>query len=361
MGQDDYYMDASFNLHYPDGATQVDNMPDELKPILHDYWATFPPQHPLVKDAFGVLFGILYIVAFFGNGCVLYVFLTSPALKNASNIFIVALAFSDLMMMTTQAVPVFLNAWISDYWAFGALNCQLYALSGGILGTASIWTMVVIGYDRYNVIVKGFNGVKLTKGKATIILIIIWIYSTALTATPFFGWGKFALEGQLITCSYDYMSENWDDRSFVMWAFCCHFVLPVSIGAFFYSQIVMAVVSHEKALKEQAKKMNVESLRSGEQANQNAEVKIAKVAITNVFLWVAIWLPYAAIVCIAIFGDKTIITPLGAQIPSMVAKTATCFNPIVFALSHPKYREALGKKFPCLVIQAEAPAAKPTS
>ena len=33
---------------------------------------------------------------------------------------------------------------------------------------------------------------------------------------------------------------------------------------FFYSQIVMAVVKHERALKEQAKKMNVESLRQGD-------------------------------------------------------------------------------------------------
>lgn len=33
---------------------------------------------------------------------------------------------------------------------------------------------------------------------------------------------------------------------------------------YFYSFIVKAVVSHERALKEQAKKMNVESLRSNE-------------------------------------------------------------------------------------------------
>ena len=36
---------------------------------------------------------------------------------------------------------------------------------GGIFGTISILSMVVIGYDRYNVICKGFNGVKITAGK----------------------------------------------------------------------------------------------------------------------------------------------------------------------------------------------------
>jgi hypothetical protein len=40
---------------------------------------------------------------------------------------------------------------------------------------------------------------------------------------------------------------------------------------------VKAVVMHEAALKAQAKKMNVESLRSGDQSGESVEVKIAKV------------------------------------------------------------------------------------
>ncbi len=46
-------------------------------------------------------------------------------------------------------------------------------------------------------------------------------------------------------------------------------------------QIAKAVVMHEAALKAQAKKMNVESLRSGEQTGDSAEVKIAKVTICS--------------------------------------------------------------------------------
>ena len=46
---------------------------------------------------------------------------------------------------------------------------------------------------------------------------------------------------------------------------------------FHMMQIVKAVVMHEAALKAQAKKMNVESLRTGDQSGESAEVKIAKV------------------------------------------------------------------------------------
>ena len=52
------------------------------------------------------------------------------------------------MMMTGQALPIFFNAWMSDYWAFGVLGCKLYAVHGAVIGTVSIWTMVIIGYDR---------------------------------------------------------------------------------------------------------------------------------------------------------------------------------------------------------------------
>jgi hypothetical protein len=41
--------------------------------------------------------------------------------------------------------------------------------------------------------------------------------------------------------------------------------------------IMQAVAAHEKQMREQAKKMNVASLRSSDQANTSAECKLAKV------------------------------------------------------------------------------------
>ncbi len=69
-------------------------------------------------------------------------------------------------------------------------------------------------------------------------------------------------EGLLITCSYDYLTDDWNHKSFILYAFICNYVMPMSAVIFFYSQIVKAVVSHEASLKKQAAKMNVDSLRS---------------------------------------------------------------------------------------------------
>ena len=95
-----------------------------------------------------------------------------------------------------------------------------------------------------------------------------------------------------------------------------------------------------------------------ENDGQSAEVKIAKVAITNVCLWAAIWTPYGIIAMLPVFGYRDFLTPLISQIPSFGAKTASVFNPFVFALSHPRYREVLAEKCGCLCFGDQQPVKK---
>ena len=68
--------------------------------------------------------------------------------------FVVNLAFSDLCMMITQGPNVIINCFTNRVWMWGHLGCKLYAFTGALFGVISIITMVIIGYDRYNVIVK---------------------------------------------------------------------------------------------------------------------------------------------------------------------------------------------------------------
>ena len=82
------------------------------------------------------------------------------------------------------------------------------------------------------------------------------------------------------------MTEDWNHQSYILYAFTFDYVIPMVLVAYFYSQIVKAVFVHEAALRAQAKKMNVESLRANQDASKNSiEFRIAKVAITNVRLY----------------------------------------------------------------------------
>lgn len=352
--EDGVYMDSAYNLFYPKGANQLYDVPKEILPVIPTHWANFPPQHPLVPHVFGIIFFIAWVVNFVGNGLVIYIFLKTKSLRTPSNMFVVNLALSDCIMMTTMGPPVTINAFVKRYWMWGVFGCKLYGALGAICGTCSIMTMIVIGYDRYNVIVKGFSGVKITAGKAFLILVLIWGYSIFISTMPFWGWGGYAADGLLITCGYDFLSQDWNRQSYILFAFCFNYLMPLCGIVFFYYKIVKAVVMHEAALKAQAKKMNVDSLRSNaDEGKEGAEIRIAKVAITNVMLWACIWTPYGVVNLIPVLGNVHFVTPMMSQIPALVAKLASCLNPVIYAISHPRYREALSREVPCFGIREE--------
>ena len=62
------------------------------------------------------------------------------------------------------------------------------------------------------------------------------------------------------------------------------------------------------------------SLRPGPGAEDSAEMKIAKVAITNVLLWFFIWTPYAVVSSMPALGFKAYLTPLVDAVPAFVGK-----------------------------------------
>merc|ERR1712212_1242060 len=154
-------------------------------------------------------------------------------------------------------------------------------------GVTSIWTLVFISYDRYNIICNGFQGPKLTQGKAGMMVLFTWVIGIGMALGPFFGWGKYIPEGILDSWSYNLSMIIFD------------FSVPCSIIIFSYVFIVKAIFQHEAAMRAQAKKMNVTNLRSNEAETQRAEIRIAKTACANVALWLVCWSPYA---CITIQG-----------------------------------------------------------
>lgn len=161
----------------------------------------------------------------------------------------------------------------------------------------------------------------------------------------------------MTSCTFDYLTNTFDNHLFVAVIFTCSYVIPMSMIIYFYSKIVGNVCRHEKTLREQAKKMNVDSLRSNQaNANQSAELRIAKAAITICFLFVASWTPYGVLALIGAFGDSNLLTPGVTMIPACTCKFVACLDPWVYAISHPRYRLELQKKLPWLAI-SEKPMA----
>lgn len=76
--------------------------------------------------------------------------------------------------------------------------------------------------------------------------------------------------------------------------------------------------------------MNVKSLRSSEDNEKSAEGKLAKVALVVISMWFVAWTPYMVINSMGIFKFEGI-SPLTTIWGACFAKSATVYNPIVYA------------------------------
>jgi len=355
------YGAQQMSFGYPEGVKVTDLVPDQIRHMIHPHWDTFPPVNPMWHYVLGLVYLILGSISMFGNGMVLLLFLKNKNLRSPANHLVANLAFSDMCMMLSQFPFFAYNCFSGGVWMFSPFFCELYACLGSITGLCSIWSLAFISFDRYNVIVKGVSAAPLTIGKALGMILFCWTYAVGWSIPPFLGWGKYIPEGILNSCSFDYLSKTFNLRSFGICIFIFDFCIPLCIIVLAYVFIVQAIVAHEKGMREQAKKMNVSNLRSNTEANaQSAEMRIAKVAMTNVALWLICWTPYAAVVVQGLFFDQSTLTPLVSMLPALLAKSASVYNPIIYAINHPRFRLALKNQMPGFCIHEEEEKASGT-
>nr|QWV42692.1 long wavelength sensitive opsin 1 [Epicauta chinensis] len=337
---------------YGANLTVVDKILPDMLHMVDAYWYQFPPMNPLWHGILGFVIGVLGFVSIIGNGMVIYIFSSTKSLRTPSNLLVVNLALSDFLMMCCMSPAMVINCYY-ETWVFGPLFCEIYGMAGSLFGCGSIWTMTFIALDRYNVIVKGLSAQPLTKKTALLRILIIWAMSLGWTIAPMFGWNRYVPEGNMTACGTDYLTKDWLSRSYILVYSIFVYFAPLLTIIYSYWFIVQAVAAHEKSMREQAKKMNVASLRSSEAQQTSAECKLAKIALMTITLWFFAWTPYLVTNFTGIF-ESAKISPLATIWCSLFAKANAVYNPIVYGISHPKYRQALQKKFPSLVCASKA-------
>ncbi|XP_018049698.1 PREDICTED: rhodopsin [Atta colombica] len=336
--------------------TVVDKVPPEMLHMVDVHWYQFPPMNPLWHGLLGFAIGVLGTISIIGNGMVIYIFTTTKSLRTPSNLLVVNLAISDFLMMLWMSPAMVINCYY-ETWVLGPLFCELYGMTGSLFGCGSIWTMTMIAFDRYNVIVKGLSAKPMTIKGALIRIFAIWLFTILWTIAPLFGWNRYVPEGNMTACGTDYLTKDIVSRSYILFYSIFVYFMPLFLIIYSYFFIIQAVAAHEKNMREQAKKMNVASLRSAENQSTSTECKLAKVALMTISLWFMAWTPYLIINFAGIF-ETTKISPLFTIWGSLFAKANAVYNPIVYGISHPKYRAALFQRFPSLACATEpAPGA----
>ncbi|GFN78268.1 melanopsin [Plakobranchus ocellatus] len=128
--------------------------------------------------------------------------------------------------------------------------CQFYAGITAVAGLVTINTLAAISVDRYWAVVwRATPEQRLSKRVTGLVVISVWTYSVSWAACPILGWGSYVLDGIGTTCTFDYLTTTWWNRSFVISIAAGNFVLPFSLMVFCYTRIWAAVREVKRRLE----------------------------------------------------------------------------------------------------------------
>ncbi|CAL1567866.1 unnamed protein product [Knipowitschia caucasica] len=116
---------------------------------------------------------LIFLICMLGNGTVCFIVLRSRNMRSVTNLFILNLAISDLLV-GIFCMPTTLVDNIITGWPFGSVVCKLSGMVQGISVSASVFTLVAIAVDRFRCIAYPFRQ-KLTIATSKIIIAVIWV------------------------------------------------------------------------------------------------------------------------------------------------------------------------------------------
>ncbi|KAM9381683.1 neuropeptide FF receptor 2 [Phaethornis superciliosus] len=141
-------------------------------------YVDFYLHQPSVAAVFIISYLLIFLLCMAGNGVVCFIVLRNKHMRTVTNLFILNLAVSDLLV-GIFCMPTTLLDNIIAGWPFGSLVCKMSGMVQGISVSASVFTLVAIAVDRFRCIVYPFKQ-KLSSPTALAIIALIWLLAVAI-------------------------------------------------------------------------------------------------------------------------------------------------------------------------------------
>ncbi|KAK7934215.1 hypothetical protein WMY93_005111 [Mugilogobius chulae] len=157
------------------------------------------PELNVVKAVvLGFVLGGLILFAVVGNILVILSVVCHRNLRTVTHYFIVNLAVADLLI-SSIVLPFSAILEILDRWVFGRVFCNIWAAVDVLCCTASIMSLCVISVDRYIGVSYPLRyPAMMTKRRALLAVLLLWVLSVIISIGPLFGWKEPAPEDETI-------------------------------------------------------------------------------------------------------------------------------------------------------------------
>jgi gastrin-releasing peptide receptor len=251
-----------------------------------------------------VIFAIIFLVGVIGNTALIFTVLRNKSMRNTPNIFVVSLSIGDLLLLLCS-VPFASTFYSVTSWPFGEGLCKFNEFMQTLSLGVSIFTLTALSGDRYIAIVHPMS--KHT-GKPTLITVVtavgIWILSVVLAIpdgyTSKLEYVTGYMEGNSTNSSasdihlsicliypLDYPPIYGKIHS--MARFIIFFVIPLFIIGLFYALMARILILSSREMP--CESMKDSAMNQQQKRQIQARLKVAKVVLSFVIIFVICWLP----------------------------------------------------------------------
>ncbi|XP_033032779.1 cysteinyl leukotriene receptor 2 isoform X1 [Trachypithecus francoisi] len=279
------------------------------------------------REFFPVVYLIIFVWGVLGNGLSIYVFLQPYKKSTSVNVFMLNLAISDLLFIST--LPFRADYYLrGSNWIFGDLTCRIMSYSLYVNMYSSIYFLTVLSVVRFLATVHPFRLLHVTSIRSAWILCgIIWILTMASSVMLLNNGSE--QKGSVISCLELNLYKITKLQTMNYIALVVGFLLPFFTLSICYLLIIRAL-------------LKVEVPESGLRVSHR---KALTTIIITLIIFFLCFLPYHTLRTLHLVTWKVGICEdrlhKAVVITLALAAANTCFNPLLYYFAGENFKDRL--------------------
>ncbi|XP_020512777.1 neuropeptide FF receptor 2-like [Labrus bergylta] len=322
----------------------------------------------LHKSSVAVVFTVSYLLIFavcmVGNGVVCFIVLRSKNMRTVTNLFILNLAISDLLV-GIFCMPTTLVDNIITGWPFGSVLCKLSGMVQGISVSASVFTLVAIAVDRFRCIVYPFKQ-KLTIPTSKLIIVVIWVLAVSIMC-PSGVMLQVTKEhrvriilGHNDTQPFYWCRENWPNQEmrkiYTTVLFANIYLAPLSLIVIMYARIGFTLskttipTGSGSGSESEKGAGNNKPTMEGRQTISKKKTRVIMMLLVVALLFILSWLPLWTLMMLSDYASLTehqyrVINIYVYPFAHWLAFFNSSINPIIYGFFNENFRRGFQAAF----------------
>ena len=274
-----------------------------------------------------VLFAVTNVVAILGNLLTFYAVYRNHRLRTIPNMFLIALALSDILM-STICIPFTVASLFHGRWIFGDTVCRWQAFDIFTFGTSGVGTMAAIAVSRYFCVVNREKYPSLFKKQRSVMYIFIVWCLALVGSVPILVFKNNSVEFQpgKAMCLYKFESNI----AYSVFMHCCFITTPLIIIKISYFKVFRTVSRSNRVF---SLENNLELLRVNVE-----EAKVTKRLVAVVVGFACCWLPVFVVDNIDMARGEPTLPRQVYLTNSLIIYLSSTINPFIYCAADKRFR-----------------------